>query len=112
MEVQEQRSAGGKGGAKSLSKQVTFVLSRVVTNLVSEISPWTALIYILTQQSGLGLPDLGNITEVVFAHRYSYCKKVSCCCWVFFGFGWGLFFLTIASQSQIATQVSSSIGSE
>lgn len=83
-----------EGGARSSSKQVTFVLSRMVTNLVNEISPWTALIYILTQQIGLGLPDLGNITEVVFAHRYSSCKKVSSCCF--------FFFLTITSKNQIA----------
>lgn len=66
---------------RSSSKQVTFVLSRMVTNLVNEISPWTALIYILVQQIGLGLPDLGNITEVAFAHRYSSCRKVCCCCY-------------------------------
>lgn len=81
MEVEEQ-SSGGRGGARSSSKQLTFVLSRMVTNLVNEISPWTALIYILSQQIGLGLPDLGNITEVVFAHRYS-CKKLCCCCYFF-----------------------------
>ena len=86
MEVEERSGGGGGGGrgaAKSSSKHVTFVLSRMVTNLVNEISSWTALIYILTQRIGLGLPDLGNITEVVFAHRYFSCKKV-CCCWFFF----------------------------
>lgn len=101
---------GGSGGAKKWwwkrrskeLKQVTFVLSRMVTNLVNEISPWTALIYILTQQIRLGLRDLGNTTEVVFAHRYSSCKKVCCCCY--------FFFLTVASKSQIAAQVSNSIG--
>lgn len=93
----------GRGGARSSGKQVTFILSRMVTNLVNEISPWTALIYILTQQIGLGLPDLGNITEVVFAHRDSSCKKVRCCCYFFF-------FLTVASKSQIAAQVSNWIG--
>lgn len=91
----EEQSGGGRGGARSSGKQVTFVLSRMVTNLVNEISPWTALIYILTQQIGLGLPDLGNITEVVFAHRDSPCKKVCCCRY---------FFLTVTSKSQIAAQ--------
>lgn len=74
----EREGLAGSGGAKRWWKrrskelrQATFVLSRMVTNLVNEISPWTALIYILTQQIGLGLPDLGNITEVVFAHRDS-----------------------------------------
>lgn len=70
MGVEEQRSGGGKRRSEEL-RQATFILSRMVTNLVNEISPWTALIYILTQQIGLGLPDLGNITEVVFAHRDS-----------------------------------------
>lgn len=83
---------GGSGRAKKWwgkrrseeLRQATLVLSRMVTNLVNEISPWTALIYILTQQIGLGLPDLGNITEVVFAHSDFLCKKVCCC--RFFGF--------------------------
>lgn len=78
---------GGSGRAKKWwgkrrseeLRQATLVLSRMVTNLVNEISPWTALIYILTQQIGLGLPDLGNITEVVFAHSDFLCKKVCCC---------------------------------
>lgn len=87
MEVEEQRSGGGRGGARSSSKEVTFVLSRMVTNLVNEMGPWTALIYILPQQIGLGLPDLGNIIEVIFAHRYSSCKKgllLLQFCWGFF----------------------------
>lgn len=79
MEVEEQRHGGG--GARSSSKQVTFVLSRMVTNLVNEISLRTALIYILTQQIGLGMLDLGKITEVIFAHRYSSCRRVCCCCY-------------------------------
>lgn len=36
MGVEEQRSGGGGGGgARSSGKQVTFVLSRMVTNLVN-----------------------------------------------------------------------------
>lgn len=84
MGVEVQRSGGGRGGARSSGKQAAFVLSRMVTNLVNEISPWTALIYTHTKQIGLGLPDLGNVTEVVFAHRDSSCKKLCCCRYFFF----------------------------
>lgn len=35
MGVEEQRSGGRRGGARSSGKQVTFVLSRMVTNLVN-----------------------------------------------------------------------------
>lgn len=86
---------------RSSSKQATFVLSRMVTNLVNEISPWTALIYILTQQIGLGLPDLGNITEVAFVHRYYSCRK---------GLLLLLFLLATVSKSQIPAWVSNWIG--